>query len=210
MEFARRFYLSKLGFLITVVQTFFSVLTRPFMVYGFIHKGNYYKRTRISSNVVILGRNNLNIEDNCWVWHHSILDATNGITIGRGSQIGAWVGIFTHSSHIAVRLYGEKYIEVPKEKRIGYERGSVEIGEYSFIGAGSFVLPGVKIGKGCVVAAGSIVSKSVPDFSIVAGSPAKVIGSTWALDIKFFDNKTVQECYFDQEKIAEWLRDNKQ
>lgn len=52
----------------------------------------------------------------------------------------------------------------------------VEIGDYVFIGPRAIILPGVKIGKGAVVAAGAVVTKDVPDFVIVGGVPAEVIG----------------------------------
>ncbi len=49
------------------------------------------------------------------------------------------------------------------------------IGERCFIGAKSIILPGVKIGDEVIVGAGSVVTKDVPSYSIVAGNPAKVI-----------------------------------
>lgn len=49
------------------------------------------------------------------------------------------------------------------------------IGENCFIGGRSLILPGVEIGDGCVVGAGSVVTKSVPARSVVAGNPAKVL-----------------------------------
>ena len=52
----------------------------------------------------------------------------------------------------------------------------VEIGDYVFIGPRVIILPGVIIGKGAVIAAGAIVTKDVPEFAVVAGVPAKVIG----------------------------------
>jgi maltose O-acetyltransferase len=52
----------------------------------------------------------------------------------------------------------------------------VEIGDYVFIGPRAIILPGVKIGRGAVVAAGAVVAKNVPDFVIVGGVPAKEIG----------------------------------
>ncbi|MBW7848688.1 MAG: hypothetical protein H3C41_11475 [Bacteroidales bacterium] len=55
--------------------------------------------------------------------------------------------------------------------------GNVHIGEGSWIGAGSIVIPGVKIGKWCVIAAGSVVTKDIPDYSLAAGNRAKVIKS---------------------------------
>jgi sugar O-acyltransferase (sialic acid O-acetyltransferase NeuD family) len=53
--------------------------------------------------------------------------------------------------------------------------GNVSVGEGTLIGASVTVLPGVKIGKWCVVGAGSVVNKNLPDFSKVAGIPAKKI-----------------------------------
>jgi maltose O-acetyltransferase len=52
----------------------------------------------------------------------------------------------------------------------------VQIEDYVFVGPRSIILPGVKIGKGAVIAAGAVVTANVPDFAIVGGVPAKVIG----------------------------------
>ncbi len=56
-------------------------------------------------------------------------------------------------------------------------RSDTVIGKNCFIGAHSIILPGVTVGDGSVVAAGSVVNKDVPAGSIVAGNPAKVIRS---------------------------------
>lgn len=52
----------------------------------------------------------------------------------------------------------------------------VTIGDYVFVGPRAIILPGVKIGKGAVIAAGAVVTKDVGEFEIVGGVPAKVIG----------------------------------
>ncbi len=52
----------------------------------------------------------------------------------------------------------------------------VEIGDFCFIGPRVIILPGVKIGKNAVVAAGAVVTKDVLDFNIVGGVPAQIIG----------------------------------
>ncbi|MBI2335123.1 acyltransferase [Candidatus Daviesbacteria bacterium] len=54
--------------------------------------------------------------------------------------------------------------------------GSVEIGDFCFIGPRAIILPGVKIGKGAVVGAGAVVTKDVAEFTVVGGVPAEVIG----------------------------------
>ena len=51
----------------------------------------------------------------------------------------------------------------------------VKIGSNVWIGSNVTILPGVEIGDGAVVGAGSVVTKNVPEYSIVAGNPAKVI-----------------------------------
>lgn len=203
----KKIYLSPCGYFISLVMAFFALLQRPFMVYGYYNRvqRRFNKFTRISSLAVIIGKENLDIGDNTWLWHHSILDASNGIKIGKGCQIGAWVGIFTHGSHIAIRLLGDKYIESDKSERIGYQRGPVEIGEYTFIGAQSIILPDVIIGKGCIVGAKSMVTKSIPDYSIVSGNPAELIGDTRKLDRKYFKNREVQKTYYDKTVIEEYL-----
>jgi len=53
----------------------------------------------------------------------------------------------------------------------------VRIGKGSFVGVGSIILPGVHIGEGCLVGPGSVVTKDVPDYTWVAGNPAKTIKS---------------------------------
>lgn len=55
--------------------------------------------------------------------------------------------------------------------------GSIEIGSDCWIGAGSILLPNIKVGAGAVVAAGSVVTADVPEYAIVGGVPAKIIGN---------------------------------
>jgi acetyltransferase-like isoleucine patch superfamily enzyme len=63
---------------------------------------------------------------------------------------------------------------------------SVTIGEACWIGFNAMLMPGVKLGKGCIVGAGSVVTKSFPDGSILAGNPAKIISQR---DMEIFNNK---------------------
>ena len=58
-----------------------------------------------------------------------------------------------------------------------YKGAPVVIHDFAWVGIGAMILQGVTIGKGAVVCAGAVVTKDVPDFAIVAGIPAKVVGT---------------------------------
>jgi maltose O-acetyltransferase len=61
----------------------------------------------------------------------------------------------------------------------------VRIEDYVFIGPRAIILPGVTLGKGCVVGAGAVVTHDVESFSIVGGIPAKVIGERKAQNLQY-------------------------
>lgn len=61
----------------------------------------------------------------------------------------------------------------------------VEIGDYVFIGPRAIILPGVKIKRGAIVAAGAVVTKDVPEYMIVGGVPAKEIGERKVKDLHY-------------------------
>ena len=200
----KKIYLSPLGFVISFIQNILAFIQQPFMVYGFYNRmqKKFMKLTRISSTVKVIEKNKLDISDNVWIGHYSILDASGGIQIGEGVQTGPFVSIFTHSSHISIRLMGKKYLE--SKERIGLKKQKIIIGEYSFIGTSSTIFPGVLIGKGCLVKAGAVLTKSYPDYSIISGNPATVTGSVLKIDEKYFPDKVVQESYFDKDVIGRW------
>lgn len=56
--------------------------------------------------------------------------------------------------------------------------GKIVIKDWAYIGSGAHIMPGVTIGEAAIVAAGAVVTKSVPDGMVVGGNPAKVIGTT--------------------------------
>tara|TARA_B110000196_G_scaffold319212_1_gene336565 strand:- start:3107 stop:3751 length:645 start_codon:yes stop_codon:yes gene_type:complete len=199
MSLLKKIYLSPLGLFISIIMNVLRFFTKPFMVYGYFSKNGLLKNTRISSTTSIINKNNLKVGDNCWIWHHSIIDASNGVEIGEGVQIGAFVGIFTHSSHVAIRLLGTDFINKDSSDRVGYVRAPVSIGDYSFIAASAVIMPGTNIGKGCVIGAGSIVKGDIPDYSIVAGNPCRIVGSIDSLDKHFINEVGVDLTYFDSE-----------
>lgn len=94
------------------------------------------------------------------------------ITLRKRCRITSGVVFITHDGGTwAFREHWEKYKDVIKY-------GRIEVGEEAFIGTRSIILPGVRIGKHSVVGAGSVVTQSVPDYTVVAGVPARLICST--------------------------------
>lgn len=171
-----------------------------FMLYGYHNSkdGKWYKRTRIASTAVLTDTQNLTIKDNVWINHYVRIDAAGGVSIGEGCQIGYGSCILSHSTHISIRLMGFKSMEYAAKDRVGYVAKKTTIGRYTFVGGGSFIMPGVHVGKGCVIGVNSVVNNDLPDYSIAVGSPAKIIGSTKDIDKKFLDNPLVKECYYDK------------
>lgn len=103
-----------------------------------------------------------------WIGAFTLIDGSGGLTIGAGCDISSGVHIYTHSS--AKRcVSGRAYPEV--------DRAAVTIGDRVFIGANAVVNMGVTIGDEAVVGAGAVVTGPVAARTIVAGVPARVIGT---------------------------------
>lgn len=177
------------------------------MVYGYVDKnGVYLGKTRISNTTHIFAEDQLSIADNVFVGHFSVLDATFGLTIEEGCQIGFFTGVFTHSSHDAIRLYGREYMDVAD--KVAYHTAPVHIGAYTFVGAHATLLPGTVLGKGCVVSAYSLVSGTFPDFSIISGNPAKVVGSVQEKDQRLLArHPQLQSSYMGSEQAKDTFTD---
>lgn len=201
MSLRNKIYFSPFGYLIHIALVVLAALGKRCIVYGYRNsEGKYLPRCRMASTAWISDKKNLRIDDNVWISHNVRLDTTGGVEIGEGCQIGYGASILSHSSHISIRLLGYHYMETDGI-RPGYVLKPVKIGKYTFIAGGSYILPGVTIGKGCVIGVNSVVTRDIPDYSIAYGSPAKVVGSTLELDRKFLDeNPTLKETYYDVEK----------
>lgn len=115
-----------------------------------------------------------------------------GITIGDGTIIGdgtfldgrAPLKIGNHTSIASqVLIYNSEH-DLNDENFKPTEE-AVEIGDYVFVGPRAIILPGVKIGKGAIVAAGAVVTKDVGENAIVGGVPAHVIGQRRVRDFNY-------------------------
>ncbi len=96
-----------------------------------------------------------------------LLTTGGGLTIGDRVLIGYNTHILT-SNHVIPKNYQQIF-------SAGHNKKSVEIKDDVWIGANCVILPGVVIGEGAVIAAGSVVTRNVESFSIVGGIPAKLI-----------------------------------
>lgn len=106
---------------------------------------------------------NVKIGQGTIIGQNAFLDGRERLVIGNHVDIASEVMIY-NSKH---DINSEDFHAVS---------APVEIGDYVFVGPRAIILPGVKVGKGAVVAAGAVVTKDVPPFAIVGGVPAKVIG----------------------------------
>jgi acetyltransferase-like isoleucine patch superfamily enzyme len=205
----RNIYLSPFGIFISLFLNGIAALFRPFMIYGYFdQKTNAFrKNTRVSSTAILENRRHICIADHVWIGHYNVLDGSNEIFLGEGCQLAANVSIFTHSSDIAIRLYGKQFIRTPHNEREGYSRDSVKIGDYCFVGTGATIMPGVVLGRGCVVAAHSVVKISAPDYSILLGTPAKIVGDVREIDQTYLKSAHLRATYFDRDVIRELFGD---
>jgi acetyltransferase-like isoleucine patch superfamily enzyme len=108
------------------------------------------------------------IGENTNIGRNTVISAAGKISIGKNCLVSYRVSFMDHDhrySDLSVSPLVQGII-LPED---------IVIGEDCFIGAQSFILKGVKLGRHCVVGANSVVTQSFPDFSLIAGSPARMI-----------------------------------
>lgn len=107
------------------------------------------------------------IGDRTGIGARAFIAGQGGVTIGNDVITGPNIQIFSENHNFNDTLHTIKEQGVTKQPTV--------IGNNCWLGGGITILAGVTIGDGCVIAAGSIVTKSVPPNSVVAGVPAKVV-----------------------------------
>jgi acetyltransferase-like isoleucine patch superfamily enzyme len=110
--------------------------------------------------------NNVNIEQNVHIICHYRVLIEKNVSV---------------TANCAIVDTTHPFDDVPCETKVADliqdDQGFVEIGEGTVLGFGTVVLPNVRIGKGCVIGANSVVTRSIPDYSVAAGAPAVVLRS---------------------------------
>lgn len=151
------------------------------MVFGESSQGRSLPHTRISAASCIEHEDRLRLADHVYIGPFNFIEASGGITIEEGVQITSHVSIVTHSSHRAMRVLGREYVAWTGQ-RPGWVAGPVHIGAYSFIGPHVLIEPGTRLGRGTLVRAGSVVRGQFPDFAVLDGRPAQVVGDSRTRD----------------------------
>lgn len=131
----------------------------------------FYRRAlgvRIGPGARIMGRaeirpGELEIGPNTIVGHDAILDGRGGLRLGRAVNLSSEVAIWTYEHDL-------------QDPDFGGGPGPVTVGDRAWLSFRATLLPGVTIGEGAVVAANATVTKDVPPYAVVAGTPATVVG----------------------------------
>jgi len=183
------------------LQRGWRALVAPRMLYGWRDVGGrWLAHTRISNATRVESPEQLHIGDHVYVGPFNLLDASGGLHIGEGVQVTTHCALLTHSSHQALRLAGQAYWGNPDPP--GFVRRPTHIGAYTFVGPHSVVAPGSRIGRGVIVRAYSYVDGDVPDFAVVGGQPAAVLGDTRDHDRVWLEAHPAERAHYDA-----WVRD---
>jgi acetyltransferase-like isoleucine patch superfamily enzyme len=97
------------------------------------------------------------------IWHADMITLEDDVSIASGSRL------LCHQRDFSNYCVGDNYLD------LGYTIKPIILKKGCLIGMESFVMPGVTVGEGAIVGAGSLVTKDVPAWTVAAGRPARVI-----------------------------------
>jgi len=126
-------------------------------------------KTKIAGHVKVFGsaEHILEVGEGCYFGPYTIVEGFNAqVTIGKYVSFAQNINVMSGSGPNASEVL---------QKVFPIVKGPVQIGEHSWIGASGVSMPNVHLGKFCVVAANSFGNQSFPDYSVIGGTPAKLI-----------------------------------
>lgn len=138
-------------------------------IYRTVFHARIDKRAVVYYGAEIRCHRKLSIGRGSIIGDKAILDARNGLTIGKNVTLSSNVSIYTEQhdhrdpDFLCISTTGIKTCDVTLE-------------DYVWIGPNVIVLPGVHIGEGAVVGAGAVVTKDIPPYTVNVGIPAKTVG----------------------------------
>jgi acetyltransferase-like isoleucine patch superfamily enzyme len=125
---------------------------------------------RVFPGTRLFGVDHLKVGARCWIGLDNTIQAHGGVEIGNHVLLGPGVKIWSVN-----HVFADPTRPISEQ---GYEHKPVTIGSNVWIGANAFIMPGAHIGDGVIVSAGSVVgAKFVEPYSVIAGNPARRIGS---------------------------------
>ena len=123
--------------------------------------------TIIEPSVVFNRPDNISIGKQCFIGRNCVFDAYTSLTIGDNCAIAQDCKFIT-ANHAKI---SERIPEIDD-----YELAPIKVGSRVWFGFNVVVLPGVEIGDNCIIGAGAVVTKTIPNNKIVGGVPARIIG----------------------------------
>lgn len=170
------------------------------MIYGLKQRliALYYKKIRkmtdVDLNIMYMRRHGITVGERCRIFTSITSNEPWLITIGDRVTISANVHFVTHDNGIIKVLDGKTDVV-----------GPITIGDRCFIGMNSTILLGVTLGENCIVGAGSVVTRSFPPHTVLAGNPARAICTTEEYAAKYRD-KAIDFSSIPYDRREEFLK----
>jgi acetyltransferase-like isoleucine patch superfamily enzyme len=147
---------------------------------------------RISYECKFIDPQNIEIGDYVYIGPHCLFGGIGGLKVGSNVAIGPHVYIYTNNHN-----YDDANF-IPFDDKNDFR--PVMIHNHVWIGGNVVIVPGITVGEGAVIGAGSVVTKDVPRCAVVGGNPARVIKYR---NIEYFDRLAAEGKWFER---YEWER----
>ncbi len=144
--------------------------------------GMLWKKTLLAEcgSPVVIGRRSrgtwahVHLADHVYIGEDCLLQCTRAhIYIGDHVMFSPGVSVMCGGHRTDVR--GTYMTDITESEKTGREDADIVFGGDNWVGRNAIILKGVTVGRGAIVSAGAVVTKDVPEYSIVGGVPAKVI-----------------------------------